>query len=240
MKQSLNIGIVVVFLAAAIGVLVFLSSQKPPEETAHASSQVVKIEQDNHQIAQRRAEAEKELQSLSPNLAQINPHDFVAPVPVGQKAPDFEAMSANGFKVKLSDYLGKKNVVMVFYQGNFCSVCGAQLSNLQKHIADFKAQDAEILAISADDIPHAQMTLGERGLSFPIIPDYDKDIIQKFGVPNITKNNIAWPSAFIVDKKGIVRLSYADEHGHRLHSGEFLEELSKITGKPAPKLSYNE
>ena len=157
---------------------------------------------------------------------------------MGKAAPNFTARTADGKPFNLSSFKGRKNVVLVFYQGSFCSVCGAQLSNLQAHLSDFKAQDAEIVAISADDEEHAMQSVGEHGLSFNVVPDHDKKIIKQYGIGNISKRGIAWPSLFVIDKKGIVQLSYADKDGHRMHSNEILPVLSRITGKPAPNLTY--
>ncbi|MBY0402607.1 MAG: peroxiredoxin family protein, partial [Cyanobacteria bacterium] len=140
----------------------------------------------------------------------------------------------------LSQFVGKKNVVMVFYSGSKCPVCGRQLENIQSHLKDFMTQDAEILAISADDVLHANRTLGEHGLSFSVIPDQNKEIIKKFGITNIQHNGGAYPSCFIIDKQGMVRLSFADPDGKRLHSNELLPELAKITKKTAPSLGYDD
>ncbi len=165
-------------------------------------------------------------------MNQVHPYDLLDPVPAGQKAPDFSVTDATGQPVALSDFRGKKNVVMIFYQGSFCPVCGRQLENLQSRLKDFRDQDTEILAISSDDHPNALKTLGEHGLSFKVLPDNDLEIIKKYGVLNVSKNNIAWPAVFVVDKQGIVKLSHADRNYTRLYSDEILDTLSKITGKP--------
>ena len=178
--------------------------------------------------------------SLSADIAHADAYDALHPVAIGKKAPDFTARTAEGKAIRLSDFKGKKNLVLVFYQGSFCSVCAAQLSNIQNHLSAFRAQDAEVIAISADDREHALQSVGEHGLTFNVVPDADKQIISRFGVANIAKKGIAWPSLFVVDKKGVVKLSYASEDGHRLHSNEILPVLSRLTGKPAPRLEYDQ
>jgi peroxiredoxin len=165
---------------------------------------------------------------------------YIKPPKVGTPAPRFLASDASGKDVSLKQFLGKKNVVIIFYSGNACPVCGHQLENIQSHLKDFNTQEAQVLAISADEREQAQMTVGEHGLSFAVIPDPQRKLIQQFGVMNLKKKNKAWPSAFIIDKKGIIRMSYADASGKRLHSSDILPELSKITKKPAPKLDYEE
>lgn len=177
--------------------------------------------------------------SLTPNLAQTDAYEFLDPVSAGHKAPNFTTRTVDGKPLRLVDFKGK-NLVMVFYQGSFCSVCGAQLSNLQSHLADFKAQNAAIVAVSADDVAHAKETIGMHGLGFPVIPDTQKKLIHAFGVGNISKQGLAWPAVFVIDKQGIVRLGYASADGHRMHSNEILPVLSKLTGKPSPSLSYDQ
>jgi mycoredoxin-dependent peroxiredoxin len=167
--------------------------------------------------------------SLSPNLSQTDAYELLDPIPVGHVAPDFSAKTADGKPIKLSSFKGHKNVVLVFYQGSFCTVCAQQLTDLQLKLSDFKKQNTEIVAISADDPSHAMQSVGEHGLTFPVVPDKSKAIIKQFGVSNVSRQGIAWPSLFIVDKRGLVRLSYADRNGHRLHSDEILPVLSKMS-----------
>jgi peroxiredoxin len=179
--------------------------------------------------------------NASPDLTMTDAQAFLDPIPVGRKVPDFTLMNATtGKPFKLSQHKGKHNLVLVFYQGSFCPVCGHQLENLQRHLADFAKQDAEIVAISADDLPSARRTVGEHGLSFHVLADPEHKVIKLFGVANLSKRGIAWPSSFVLDKQGQVRLSMADPQGKRLHSNGLLPVLSQITGKPVPKLTYDE
>jgi peroxiredoxin len=256
MKTQARIWLVVVALFVAIGAVYALSTSTPPsssesqpvaeatqmstpaaQSTEPAPTQAPNQATDQAKLAAGPANAPV---SLSPDLSHTDAYEFIDPVPVGHQAPDFTATTADGKPIKLSQYKGKKNLVLVFYQGSFCSVCGAQLTNLQNHMSAFKQQDAEIIAISADDKVHALQSVGEHGLTFPVVPDDAKKIIQKFGIANVSKKGIAWPSAFVIDKKGVVQMSYASQEGHRLHSNEILPVLAKITGRPAPKgLDYN-
>lgn len=247
MKPQARILMVLVCLVLAVGGVYALSTTPSPQKLSLPDkTQAAEV------AAQKPAEArplpENNLSasassppvSLSPDLSRTSAFTFLDPVLVGKKAPEFVAKEANGKPVRLADFKNKKNVVMVFYQGSFCSVCAAQLSNIQSHLTDFKNQDAEILAISADDNAHALTTVGENGLTFHVIPDTDKKIIKQYGVGNISKKGIAWPSLFVVDKKGMVQFNFANTEGHRLHSNEILPVLSRMTGKPSPSLTYEQ
>ncbi len=246
MKTSARLWIVLASLVVAMGVVYALTTSTPPGQSiggmatgtgaSTASSTASTTASSGTPVA---AAGPSEPVSLSPDLMHTDAYEFLDPVPVGRKAPDFTATTAEGKAIKLSDYRNQKNVVLIFYQGSFCSVCGAQLTNLQNHFSDFKAQDAEIIAISADDKVHAMQSVGEHGLTFPVIPDEGKKLIHDFGIPNVSKKGIAWPSAFVIDKKGVVQMSFANSEGHRLHSNEILPVLSKLTGRPAPVLDYD-
>jgi len=177
--------------------------------------------------------------NLTPNVLQTDAYIFLDLIPQGKKAPNVTFNSVDGKHLTTAALKGR-NVVLVFYQGSFCHVCGAQLTNLQTHLSDFKKHNAEIIAISADDKAHALQTVAEHGLSFPVVPDEGKHLIHQFGVANISKKSIAWPSVYVIDKHGVVQLSYADQQGHRLHAGEILSVLSRLTGTPAPHYSYEE
>jgi peroxiredoxin len=164
----------------------------------------------------------------TPDLTKIDPHSFLDPIPVGKTAPDFMTKTALGQHLKLSQFKGKKDVIMIFYQGHFCHVCAQQLMDIQAHYNDFKANNAEILAISADDKQHAMMTVAEMGLSFPVLPDPAKNLINRYGVANIAKEGIAWPSVFVVDRAGNIQLSFADKYGKRLHTDELLPIIKRV------------
>jgi peroxiredoxin Q/BCP len=239
MKQWLSLLLVVSFAAGSLGMVGWMM-QTPVQQVRAGAKQDAAPPAVAPAPETTATAATAESPAITPDLSRVDAFALLDPVPAGQAAPDIDATDALGRRVRLSSFKGKKNAVLVFYQGSFCTVCGHQLENIQKHLQAFAQQDAEVLAISADQAAEAQKTLGEHGLSFHIIPDDKKIIIRHYGVANVSKHGIAWPSAFIVDKKGVVRFTSADRNGRRLHSDTLLKELSKITGKPAPALGYEE
>lgn len=230
MKKQAGIWVVVTCLMLVAGIVYALGMNPPVAPSPGKPGDAISSQAAPRQIAA--APSSQSAVSLSPDLSRTDAYALLDPVPVGHTAPDFSAKTVDGEPIRLSGFKGKKNVVLVFYQGSFCSVCGEQLTNLQSRLSDFKKRDAEIIAISADDAAHARQSIGEHGLTFPVLPDQEKTIIKRFGVANVSRQGIAWPSLFVVDKRGLVRLSYADRDGHRLHSDEILPVLSQIMGKP--------
>src|SRR5215467_10004504 len=72
---------------------------------------------------------------------------------VGDMAPDFELPSTQGKKVKLSDFRGKKNVVVAFFPAAFTGGCTKEMSGYQANCTKFEGADTEVLGVSADNTP---------------------------------------------------------------------------------------
>ncbi|MEB3245265.1 MAG: peroxiredoxin family protein [Vampirovibrionales bacterium] len=212
------------FAATAFWML-FAGTPKPDENATGSADVATETTAEASANAQPEAGAD----TLTPDLTKVSPYTFLDVLPVGKAAPDITLPTVSqGSPFKLSEAKGKLNTVVIFYQGSFCSVCAAQLENLQSHLAEFKKADAQIVAISADDKTHAQKTLGEHGLGFTVAYDTDKTVIKRYGVSNIAKGGISWPSAYIIDKQGVIRMAYAKETGDRVQSDELLAELAKL------------
>src|SRR5579863_9299568 len=101
----------------------------------------------------------------------------MAALKVGEEVPDFELPAVVGSiksQFKLSDYRGKKNVVLAFYPADWTPVCASQLPALNTDLERFGAYDAQLVAISVDSIPsHTAWQKKEIGvLGFPLGSDF--------------------------------------------------------------------
>ncbi len=130
-----------------------------------------------------------------------------AAVEVGEKAPDFELRSTMGNTIRLSDFAGKKNVLIEFYVLDFAPGCTKAHETRRDAYEKFKAMDTEILGISIFS-SYAQLAFAKTlALPYPLLSDFPSlETIKKFDVENqIGKITTAKRSYFIVDKSGIVR-----------------------------------
>ena len=130
-------------------------------------------------------------------------------VEVGQEAPDFE-LSQGWNKVKLSDFRGKENVVLVFYPFTFTGVCQGELCALRDDPASFKSANAQVIAISCDS-PHSQARWAEdQGFGFPVLGDFwpHGAVARAYGVFN-EGLGCADRATFVIDKAGNVVASFA-------------------------------
>ncbi len=134
-------------------------------------------------------------------------------IPVGSKAPDFSLKSkqASGLvDVKLSNNLGKKNTVLLFFPAAFTSVCTREMCEISDGMSSYSSLNADVIGISVDT-PFAQeaWALKEK-ITFTLASDLNKETIKKYDVvfPMLAGvGDTAARAAFIVDKNGVIQYS---------------------------------
>ena len=127
---------------------------------------------------------------------------------VGDKAPDFETKDNQGLTRRLSDYSGKKLVVFFYPKANTPG-CTAEACDLRDNFERFKANNYELLGVSAD-AAKAQAKFKEKyDFPFPLLADEDKSVIQAFGVWGPKKfmgkeYDGIHRTTFVIDENGII------------------------------------
>ena len=136
----------------------------------------------------------------------------MASIDVGHDAPDFELKDQTGQPVRLSDYRGKKAVVLVFYPFAFSGICHGELCGVRDRIEEFRNDDVETIAVSVD-APFAHKAWAEaEGYEFPLLADFwpHGAVAQEYGVFNEAVG-AAERGTFIIDKDG--KVVYAEHNG---------------------------
>lgn len=100
---------------------------------------------------------------------------------VGQKAPEFQAQDDAGRPVSLADFRGKK-VVLYFYPRDDTPGCTREACAFRDGLARIKRKGAVVLGVSADSVPSHQRFRDKYKLSFPLLSDPEKKIVQAYGV----------------------------------------------------------
>ncbi|WP_040494866.1 peroxiredoxin [Ilumatobacter nonamiensis] len=146
---------------------------------------------------------------------------------IGDRAPDFTLPGTNDSTYSLADFAGKP-LVLIFYPGDDTPVCTRQLNSYNDGLEQFEELDAQIVAISAQDIGSHDAFADKHGFQFPLLADVDKEVAGRYG----TLGPIGFPrrSVFIIDADGIVR------YAHRAIAGltfrpvkELVAELRKLS-----------
>ena len=101
---------------------------------------------------------------------------------------------------------------------------------LQKDYQEFADLDAEVIAISMDDLSHADKAVEQLGLQFPVLYDIDGDVSRQYAVYDILRDGLAAPATFLLDTEGKIRWEYvAKWDSDRPSNGEILTELESIS-----------
>lgn len=141
----------------------------------------------------------------------------------GQASPDFKAQDESGNTVQLSDFKGKKNVILYFYPKDDTPGCTIEACNFRDNLNQFQTADTQILGVSYDDAASHQAFKEKFHLNFPLLVDSDKKIAQTFGV---TGDQYAARDTIVIDKEGNLKkiLRKVDP---KSHSAELLQILGK-------------
>jgi peroxiredoxin len=145
------------------------------------------------------------------NTGTLKPRDSVLTVRVGQRAPDFTLPAVAGGKVTLSQYRGKKNVVLSFVPAAWTPVCSDQWPGYNITQDIFEQHDAMLLGITVDNIPTLFAWTNQMGqLWFPVLSDFypHGNVAKKYGV--LRSDGTTERALFVIDKKGVIR--YIDVH----------------------------
>ena len=101
----------------------------------------------------------------------------------GDIAPMFSAKSHDGSAWTLSDYIGKKNVILYFYPAAMTGGCTAQACSYRDHIADLEKLDAIVVGVSGDDQEALKVFRKAHDLNFTLLSDFSGSIAAMYGVP---------------------------------------------------------
>lgn len=127
---------------------------------------------------------------------------------IGEKAPDFELPDADMKPHKLSDYRGKKTI-LAFFPAAESPVCAAEMCALRDSLDQLRDLGANVVGISVDGPFANKFFIQNRHLNFPVLSDYKRDVIRKYGIVMkdlgvLKEYNAAKRSVFILDENGSV------------------------------------
>jgi peroxiredoxin len=156
-------------------------------------------------------------------------------IQVGAEAPDFELGSNElengrpGKKVKLSDYRGKKNVVLAFYPLDFSPTCSTENQCFREDFSEFEKAGAQVLGISVDSVWSHMAFAKQMGLSYPLLADFQPrgDVAAKYGL-FLAEKGITARATVIVDKTGKVAWVKEQAIPEARDNKAILAELAKL------------
>jgi peroxiredoxin Q/BCP len=104
----------------------------------------------------------------------------MAPLEIGQEAPDFTATTNSGREVRLSDYRGEKNVVLIMYPGDQTSDCTRQLCAFKDEFPRFEDEECIIFGVNPASAQSHQKFIDKNGFPFELIVDEKRQIARDY------------------------------------------------------------
>lgn len=152
-------------------------------------------------------------------------------IELGSPAPEFALPDQDGNLVRLSDFRGQRNLLLIFVRGDWCPGCHMMLRTYQRENHKFKEKNILCMAIGPDPVGVNRAMVEKLGLDFKVLSDDKQRIAKIYGCRLSDDENlhpvkeahkyeegIPLPASFLIDKSGIVRYSSRPDR-----VGEFLD-----------------
>ena len=152
---------------------------------------------------------------------------------LGDHAPTFTATvgTSDHESFDLEDHLGDGPVVLAFFPGAFTSVCTTEMCTFRDRLGSFEDVDATVFGVSGDS-PFALDEFREQhDLSFPLVSDYEKELMDAYDVrssfDHIGLDGVAKRAVFVVDTDGEITYAWvSDDPGVEPNYDEVVDAAS--------------
>ncbi len=127
------------------------------------------------------------------------------PIAVGQPAPDVVLKDQKQREVKLSEFKGKSNVVLMFYPLDWSPVCTNEHACFVNDMKQFEKLDAQVLGLSVDSVWSHKAFAEKMGIHYPLLADFHPRgaAAARFGM-YIEEKGITGRAIVIINKAGNV------------------------------------
>jgi peroxiredoxin Q/BCP len=151
----------------------------------------------------------------------------MAKVKIGDKAPDFTLQSSAGERVKLSQFLGKKNVVLFFYPMDESPVCSREAETFRDNYEVFKKLDAEVIGVSSQSVESHHAFASHHNLPYILLSDLHNSVRKLYGI-STTLGVVPGRVTYVIDKEGIIKHMFSSQFHPAKHATEAISALERI------------
>jgi peroxiredoxin Q/BCP len=142
----------------------------------------------------------------------------------GDRAPDFTLPDATGKSVRLSDFRGRKAVVLYFYPKDDTPGCTKESCTFRDQYQDFTDAGAEVIGISSDSAESHTKFASKYRLPFTLLSDRDGAVRKQYGVP-ATLGLLPGRVTYVIDRDGVVRHVFNSQFQAAQHVSEAIGAL---------------
>jgi thioredoxin-dependent peroxiredoxin len=153
----------------------------------------------------------------------------MARLQIGDRAPDFSATTHDRKRLSLSDYLGKRGLVLFFYPKDGTPICTKEACAFRDSYEQFAAAGAEVIGVSADSDERHRAFARQHKLSFPLISDADGSLRKAFAVQK-TMGLFPGRVTYVIDREGIIRHIFSAQFASEEHIRQALTTVSAGKG----------
>ena len=151
------------------------------------------------------------------------------PIAVGQPAPDFTLKDQNQKDIKLSELVGKRNIVLMFYPLDFSPICTNEHACFVNEMKQFEKLDAQLLGLSVDSVWTHKAFAEKMGIGYPLLADFHPKgaVAEKFGMYN-PERGMTGRAIAIIDKAGKIAWSKVYEYPNAPGTEEVAQALASV------------
>lgn len=151
----------------------------------------------------------------------------VARFEVGDRAPEFSATTYDGNKIRLTDFLGKRALVLFFYPKDGTPICTREACAFRDSYDQFIDAGADVIGVSSDSEESHRAFARQHKLSFPLISDVDGSLRKAFAVPK-TMGLFPGRVTYVIDQAGIIRQIFSAQFASTEHVRQALSAVGMV------------
>ncbi|MEY3274353.1 MAG: hypothetical protein RLZZ279_485 [Actinomycetota bacterium] len=149
---------------------------------------------------------------------------------IGDDAPNFSLVNQHGETVTLSDFAGKKPVVLVFYPLSFSGICTGELCELRDNFGTFERENVELLAISVDSKYVQKVFAEQEGYKFSVLADFwPHGAVARTYEVFLEEAGISNRATFVIDKTGKLVAKFVTAPGQPRSLQEYQKALESLS-----------
>ena len=156
-------------------------------------------------------------------------------IQAGKAAPDFTLEDQNGKPVSLSNFAGKKHVLVYFYPRDDTPGCTKEACGFRDDLAAFAKLGVVVLGVSGDGAASHQKFIAKYKLPFPLLSDPDRKVMTRYGAFGEKmmygkKTTDVIRSTVLIGKDGKVLRHWARVSSAEKHPEQVLEVARELLG----------
>ena len=155
-------------------------------------------------------------------------------IEIGREAPDFELPNSEGSKTRLSDYRGKKNVLLVFYPLAFSPVCTTEFCTFRDINSDMNNDETDVLGISVDSVWALRAWKAAEQFTNTFLSDFwPHGAVSKAYDSFLEARGISLRGTFLIDKEGVLRWMEVNQPKEARDQAGWRKALAELSAEKA-------